>query len=155
MREMVRNPIDRLLKQREIKDCGYLTPCWLWTGSSNAKVEGYGVITYLNINWYVHRLAYKLFKNDFNNELCVLHKCDMRICFNPDHLFQGTKGDNNIDTSNKQRCAGQKKLFCKHGHELTEENTYLRKNKNGRDYRSCRLCMTNYNRSRYSYAKSD
>lgn len=35
----------------------------------------------------------------------ILHKCDNRICVNPDHLFEGTAKDNTKDMLNKNRMA--------------------------------------------------
>lgn len=36
---------------------------------------------------------------------CVLHRCDVRPCINPDHLFTGTKTDNATDRDAKGRQA--------------------------------------------------
>jgi hypothetical protein len=33
--------------------------------------------------------------------LCVLHRCDVRPCLNPDHLFPGTQKDNMADMAAK------------------------------------------------------
>jgi hypothetical protein len=35
--------------------------------------------------------------------MCVLHRCDVYSCVNPDHLFVGTKADNNADMKAKGR----------------------------------------------------
>ncbi len=37
------------------------------------------------------------------DDICVLHKCDVRTCVNPEHLFLGTNADNTDDMVNKGR----------------------------------------------------
>lgn len=76
--------------------------CWLWTGSKNAK--GYGQIS---IAWskpaFTHRVAWMIAHGEWPGELCVLHRCDVPACCNPDHLFLGTRADNNADMRAKGR----------------------------------------------------
>lgn len=51
-----------------------------------------------------HRVSFWAFKGikpAYNMQIC--HNCDRRGCINPDHLFQGSLGDNHQDALNKRR----------------------------------------------------
>jgi DNA-binding CsgD family transcriptional regulator len=93
-----RDRTDQLNNYR-VEDCGYVTPCWIWHG----KIDhlGYGRITGRGI--LVHRQSYENAFADFNERLDVLHKCDVRPCMNPEHLYQGTHQDNMRDMRERQR----------------------------------------------------
>lgn len=76
--------------------------CWLWTCSKKAK--GYGQYTV----WpghvvLAHRYAYELMRGPIPDGLGVLHRCDNPPCVNPDHMFLGTRADNNRDMVEKGR----------------------------------------------------
>lgn len=75
--------------------------CWLWTGANNYK---YGHFT-LNNEIYAHRSSFILHGNEIPKGMLVLHKCDVPLCVNPDHLFLGTQKDNMQDKTRKQRQA--------------------------------------------------
>lgn len=80
-------------------------PCWLWTGSKCNY--GYGIIAIKGYSDKAHRVSYRLAKSD-PGELCVLHKCDTPACVNPEHLFLGTRQDNNLDRVLKNRDGNHK-----------------------------------------------
>ena len=75
--------------------------------------NGYGVIgVYVNgkqSNRLVHRASAWVF-NGFNpsSELQIMHKCDVKNCFNPEHLSVGTQLDNIRDMWNKGRGPNQR-----------------------------------------------
>ncbi len=76
--------------------------CMLWTGANN--VNGYGRIGYGDGRTVAaHRVAYELANGPIPDDLQVLHKCDVRSCVNPAHLFLGTQADNMQDMSRKGR----------------------------------------------------
>jgi len=54
-----------------------------------------------------HRRAWASVHGDIPPGMCVLHHCDNPSCISVDHLFLGTKGDNNRDRASKGRSASQ------------------------------------------------
>ena len=75
--------------------------CWLWTGRRDGV--GYGTITHGRRRIGSHRLAYELQVGPIPSGLWVLHRCDVRLCVRPDHLFVGTHTDNMRDCVSKGR----------------------------------------------------
>lgn len=78
------------------------TGCWLWIGVYASSHMGYGEFYAHGRRQYAHRFSYEAFKGSATG-LCVLHRCDVPICVNPDHLFLGTKKDNTNDMLSKRR----------------------------------------------------
>lgn len=77
--------------------------CWLWTGSITR--HGYGSVTIGGRSTLAHRAAFAAFISDPGSS-CVCHKCDIRSCINPDHLFLGSNADNVADRVRKGRSRG-------------------------------------------------
>lgn len=75
--------------------------CMEWQGGLDSS--GYGQAGYKNKHTSCHRLIWKLIKGEIPKGMCVLHKCDNPKCINIDHLFLGTKKDNNHDKIKKGR----------------------------------------------------
>ncbi len=78
--------------------------CWLWTGCRNVK--GYGSFNIANMPQVAHRVRWAREHGPIPAGLMVLHRCDVRSCVNPGHLFLGTAADNTRDMIRKGRAPG-------------------------------------------------
>ena len=75
--------------------------CWIFTGGS--KNDFHGSLWYEGESWQAHRLVWILTQGKIPDGLFVLHKCDVGMCVNPEHLFLGTQTDNIADMDAKGR----------------------------------------------------
>lgn len=73
--------------------------CWTWTAFK--RPNGYGAFR----SRLAHRFSYELHNGAIPKGLCVCHRCDVRDCVNPEHLFLGTHLDNAKDRDHKGRCS--------------------------------------------------
>lgn len=74
--------------------------CHLWVG---AKGE-YGTIGCRKgvgqpRTLHAHRVAWQLYRGEIPKGMHVLHKCNNKMCVNPDHLYLGTHADNMRDAA--------------------------------------------------------
>lgn len=75
--------------------------CWIFTGGSRNNFHG--SLSINNVQWQAHRLAYTIACEEIPPNMYVLHRCDVGLCVNPDHLFLGTQQDNIADMIAKGR----------------------------------------------------
>lgn len=117
--------------------------CWLWTGTQ--RKDGYGSFHRNGKYLHAHRASWIINFGEIKNKLHVLHKCDVRNCVNPSHLFLGTNHDNILDCVAKGRFRGNggdkgrnsSKTHCPKGHPYSGENLFISKT----NRRECRTCM--------------
>lgn len=88
--------------------------CWEWTGAKTSS--GYGNLAWHGKSVQAHRVAYFLTYGGISlatgfrtpnrartYKRFVLHRCDNRLCCNPNHLFLGTMRSNQLDAYKKGR----------------------------------------------------
>ena len=89
--------IEDVLSNYAIADNG----CWNWLGVKNK--DGYGLACYKGVVIRAHRLSYLNHVGLAESEKLVLHKCDNRLCMNPEHLYFGNNQDNTNDMKERNR----------------------------------------------------
>ncbi|MCC0013822.1 MAG: HNH endonuclease [Rhodobiaceae bacterium] len=76
--------------------------CWEWQAATDKRGYGrFSVGTSRNATMLAHRAAFVLSAGFLPEAVC--HRCDNPRCCNPDHLFAGTRNDNNKDMTAKGR----------------------------------------------------
>jgi hypothetical protein len=80
--------------------------CWLWLRGLDGN--GYANISVKRADKFsrahrAHRLSWEFVNGPIPDDMCILHRCDVRSCVNPDHLFLGTRADNDADMRAKGR----------------------------------------------------
>lgn len=134
----VRTPEERFWEK--VDRSGGPDACWLWTASQQGG--GYGQFWTGSQLQVAHKYSYELVHGPVPDGMEVDHVwargCTNRHCVNPAHLEAVPQQINNL-RSNSLSAQNARKTHCKHGHEFTPENTYVRPGvRGGRDCMTCR-----------------
>lgn len=101
MRGPKRIPISERFWNRVVK---HKSGCWLFGGENFGNK--YGQIAFSgrdNGHTTAHRYSYEIHHGEVPRGKFVCHKCDVKNCVNPDHLYAGDHEDNNQDIVDRGR----------------------------------------------------
>jgi hypothetical protein len=117
--------------------------CWLWTGATTRRVNGYGRFSVAGRLTLAHRFAYEYVRGPIPVGLEIDHLCRKPPCVNPWHLEPVTRSINVRRGRAIERSIARNraKTHCPHGHPYDEANTYVAPT----GYRQCRVCKADAN----------
>ncbi len=125
--------------------------CLLWLGTvADCNGQLRPLMWFQGSRDYAYRHAWRETYGPIPPNIHVLHRCDVPLCINPEHLFLGDQVKNMLDKHSKGRSANKwqaAKTHCPAGHPYDAHNTQIIRSK-GRAERRCKIC------SRANFLKS-
>ena len=103
--EMRKKRFTRPIEERFWNKVEKTNGCWNWTGALNGGYGTIGIGRSGEGNILAHRLSWMLHNEmkDIPSEIFVCHTCDNRRCVRIEHLFLGSRQDNQRDMTDKGR----------------------------------------------------
>jgi hypothetical protein len=83
--------------------------CWIWQRALSASGYGRLCVPFAGLDrprrvgMVAHRASYEAFCGPIDREMDACHRCDVRACVNPSHIFAGSRQDNVADMVAKGR----------------------------------------------------
>lgn len=126
---------DRLIRKGKFDPS---THCIIFTG--NICKDGYGKLEGgrdFPRETLAHRVAFLVWNGPIPKGLEIDHRCNNRLCINPQHLWAVTHSQNIgfADYSSNHR--NSVKTHCKRGHPLSGDNLYISPKTKSRKCRAC------------------
>jgi len=89
-----------MTKQEFLNRCEIITEtgCWLWFSRRTNTHRPYAHTVVDGRVECAHRLSWWIHNGEIPCGGLVLHKCDVKACINPAHLYIGNKSDNSKDS---------------------------------------------------------
>ncbi len=91
-----------------VRDVPVTDECVEWKHTIATNNDGYGQVCYMGKVVGVHCVSFTIHKGPIPSGLHVCHTCDNPPCFNPRHLFIGSRVDNMQDCIFKGRFPSRK-----------------------------------------------
>lgn len=76
------------------KDCGYITPCWMWQGPI---AHGYGIVHYQRREVRAHKYSHEVLVGSLPDNVVGHHKCRTKSCIRIDHVVWKTQSEHMRD----------------------------------------------------------
>lgn len=108
--------------------------CWLWIGWHTSL--NYGLIKINGKSVLAHRYSYELVNGKIPNGKVLDHLCRTPACVRPAHLEAVSQRENLKRAVNHISMIRAAKTHCIHGHALSGDNLYVRKD----GKRACKTC---------------
>ena len=94
--------------------------CWDWKAGRSGT--GYGCCYCGSSERKAHRVSWIYTNGPIPKDKLVLHKCDNRLCVNPNHLYLGSRSDNQRDRADsnsikftKDMIESMKRMYYEYG----------------------------------------